>query len=151
MSTSAERPPQPADLVIDASVAVKWFLPEIHSDEAQRLLDVRFRRHVPMQLYPEVANVVWKRVHLSRELTADEGREILRHLIMMPLEVHPTTPLLESAFDIAVTAGRTVYDSLYVALAAALGCKLVTADQKLHRALQKGTFAAHVLWVVDLN
>jgi predicted nucleic acid-binding protein len=143
--------PQPAttDLVIDAGVAVKWFLPEIHSDRAQRLLDVRFRRHVPTQLYPEVANVVWKRVHLSREITADEGREILRNLVVMPLEIHPTAPLLESAFVIAVTTGRTVYDSLYVALAAALSCRLVTADQTLCNALQSSPFAAHVLWVVD--
>jgi len=52
---------------------------------------------------------------------------------------------LESDFNIAVATGRTVYDSIYLALATALGCKLVTADQRLYKALQGGPFAADVL------
>jgi predicted nucleic acid-binding protein len=49
----------------------------------------------------------------------------------MSLETHALTPLLEPAYDIALSSGRTVYDSVYLALAVAVGCKLVTADQKL--------------------
>jgi hypothetical protein len=46
------------------------------------------------------------------------------------IEVHPVTPLVEPAFDIALATGRTVCDSIYLALAVALGCRLVTADLK---------------------
>ena len=46
-------------------------------------------------------------------------------------EVHPITTLIEPAFEIALATGRTVYDSIYLALATALDCKLVTADKKL--------------------
>jgi predicted nucleic acid-binding protein len=137
------------DLVVDASVAVKWFVPEIHATEAQRLLDARLRRHIPALLYTEVSQTIWKKVYQRGEIAADDGREILRGLLITPLEVHPTTPLLESAFNIAVATGRTVYDSIYLALATTLGCKLVTADQKLYNALQGGPFAADVLWVAD--
>jgi predicted nucleic acid-binding protein len=66
-----------------------------------------------------------------------------------PLEVHAVMPLVEPAFDIAVGTGRTVYDSIYLALAVALGCKLVTADQKLYNALRASVFAADVTWVAD--
>jgi predicted nucleic acid-binding protein len=47
--------------------------------------------------------------------------------------------LLEEAFSIALTFDRTVYDSLYVALAVRLKADLVTADERLANAL-----AAHL-------
>jgi predicted nucleic acid-binding protein len=135
--------------VIDASVAVKWFVPENHSLEARRLLDAGIRRHVPVLLYSEVGQTVWKKVHQRGEIAAADGREILRDLLVTPLEIHTVTPLLEPAFDIAVATGRTVYDSIYLALAVSLDCKLVTADQKLYNALQVGPFADDVVWVAD--
>ena len=54
----------------------------------------------------------------------------------------PTTSshdLLEEAFSIAATFDRTVYDSLYVALAVRLKADMVTADERLANAL-----AAHL-------
>jgi predicted nucleic acid-binding protein len=58
-------------------------------------------------------------------------------------------PLLEPAFDIALATGRTVYDSIYLALATALDFKLVTADQKLYNAIQNSSFASSIHWVAD--
>ena len=54
----------------------------------------------------------------------------------------PTTSsrdLLEETFSIAATFDRTVYDSLYVALAVRLKADMVTADERLANAL-----AAHL-------
>jgi predicted nucleic acid-binding protein len=47
----------------------------------------------------------------------------------------PSTWILQSAFEIAQTHGRTVYDCLYVALAEAVDADCVTADEKLASAL----------------
>jgi predicted nucleic acid-binding protein len=137
------------DVVVDASVAVKWFVPENHSNEAIRLLDTGFRRHIPVLLHTEVGQTIWKKVHQRKEFEAAEGRSIVRGLMLTPLELHAVTPLIEAAFDIALATGRTVYDSIYVALAVALGCKFVTADQKLYNALHISPFADDVLWVAD--
>jgi predicted nucleic acid-binding protein len=138
-----------SDVVVDASVAVKWFVPENYSDDATRLLDVRFRRHVPVLLHSEVGQTIWKKVNHRKEIYAAEGRSIVRGLMITPLELHAVTPLLEPAFDIALATGRTVYDSIYVALAVALGCKFVTADRKLYNALRGGPFTDDVVWVAD--
>jgi predicted nucleic acid-binding protein len=137
------------DVVVDASVAVKWFVPENHSAEAIRLLDVAFRRHIPVLLYSEVGQTIWKKVHQRKEIGTAEGRSIVSGLLITPFELHSVTPLLEPAFDIALATGRTVYDSIYVALAVALGCKLVTADQKLYYALRGGPFTNDIGWVAD--
>jgi predicted nucleic acid-binding protein len=137
------------EVVVDASVAVKWFVPENHSAEALRFLNARFRRHIPVLLHTEFSQTIWKKIYQRKEIEAADGRSILRGLMVTALEVHAVTPLLEPAFDIALATGRTIYDSIYLALATALGCKLVTADQKLYNALRNGPFAADVLWVAD--
>ena len=146
---TAHGSPASVDLVVDASVAVKWFVPEIYSAEALRLLDAGVRRHIPVLLHTEVGQTIWKKVYQRKEIVPADGRSILRGLMVTPLDVHAVTPLVEPAFDIALTTGRTVYDSIYVALAVALGCKFVTADQKLYNALQASAFAADVAWVAD--
>ena len=44
----------------------------------------------------------------------------------------PSLPLLRRAFELRATV--TVYDAIYVALAEALDCNLVTLDSRLARA-----------------
>jgi len=146
---TAHGSPASVDLVVDASIAVKWFVPEVYSAEALRLLGAGFRRHIPVLLHTEVGQTIWKKVYQRKEIAPADGRSILRGLMVTPLQVHAVTPLVEPAFDIALTTGRTVYDSIYVALAVALDCKFVTADQKLYIALQASAFAADVAWVAD--
>jgi predicted nucleic acid-binding protein len=137
------------DVVVDASVAVKWFVPEKHSTEAIRLLDAGFRRHIPILLHTEFGQTIWKKVYRQKEIEEADGRSILRGLMTTALEVHPVTPLVEPAFDIALATGRTVYDSIYLALAVALRCKLMTADEKLYNALQASPFVDDVLWIAS--
>jgi predicted nucleic acid-binding protein len=72
------------DVVIDASVAVKWFVPENHSAEAGRLLGERLWPHIPVQLYSEVTQTIWKKIYQRTEIAAEDGREILRDLMVIP-------------------------------------------------------------------
>jgi predicted nucleic acid-binding protein len=137
------------NVVIDASVAVKWFVPEDHSTDALRFLDPTFRPHAPALLPNEFAQTLWKKVYLRHEVDVIDGREILRRFVATPIEVHVVDPLLQAAFDIALATGRMVYDSVYLALANSLGCRLVTADRKLFNALQGGPFAGDVRWIAD--
>jgi len=142
--------PGPIDLVIDASVGVKWFVPETHSGEADMLLGDGFRRHVPVLFFTEVAQTLWKKIRLRRELSDENGREICRRLLLMPLEVHPTDFVLEMAFGIALDTGRTVYDSIYLATARAMNCELVTADLRLYNAAQGTSLATSLIWIADV-
>ena len=58
--------PLSVDVVVDASVAVKWFVPEIYS-AALRLLDARVRRHIPVLLHAEASQTIWKKVYQRKE------------------------------------------------------------------------------------
>jgi len=48
--------------VVDASVAVKWMLPEPLAREAVRLQSPKHQLHAPSILDIEPANVLWKKV-----------------------------------------------------------------------------------------
>jgi predicted nucleic acid-binding protein len=142
----------PTDFVVDAGVAIKWYVPELHDAEAKRVLDPAFTLHVPELFYPEFGIVVWKKACVRKppEITVDEGRDILDLLLGVSLSVHPTAPLLRFAYEIAVTLPRpTAYDCFYLALANALRCRLVTADQAFHNALKGSSHGPRLLWVAD--
>ena len=47
----------------------------------------------------------------------------------------PSLDIVPQALDLAITHGRTAYDSLYVALAMQSKSSLITADERLANAL----------------
>lgn len=132
--------------VIDASVAVKWYFPEIHSEMAARWLDERFVLLVPDLLYAEFGNVLWKRVNRS-EIDLAAAGEILQALALVPFQVWTCQSLMWEALEIAGRSGRSVYDCVYLSLAVKTGAPLVTADQKLLLALAATEWKNHVVWI----
>jgi predicted nucleic acid-binding protein len=147
--TTPEKPVRPAitDIVVDASVVVKWFVPESDSEAAARFLSPLFRFHAPELLIAEVGQTLWKKAQKQRELDTDEAARIVAALATLPIELYSLSSLHEAAFEIASTTGRTVYDSFYLALGRVLGYTFVTADQKLFHALQETDLAKSVHWV----
>ncbi len=135
--------------VVDASVAIKWFLPENHSEAALRLLTQPHTLHAPDLIFSEFGNVLWKRVRRN-EISKKEADAILEGLQTLNLQVQPSQALIPLALEIACGENRTVYDSLYLAAAIALQSPLITADARFFRALIKGPFSAHLLWVEDI-
>jgi predicted nucleic acid-binding protein len=135
--------------VVDASVAVKWFIPEIHSEVAKRLLIEGNELVAPELLLPEVGNILWKKYRIG-ELEAVEAREILADLRRLPLHLVRMAPYIENALALAVQHGRTVYDCIYLALAIHRGGRFVTADRKLINALQDTKVAANIVRIDDI-
>lgn len=132
--------------VVDASVVAKWFVPERLSDDAVRLLDDKHELASPDLMWAEVGNVLWKKCRAG-QLTGPEAARIIRALDDFPVTVFPSRLVLEGALEIALGTGHSVYDSVYLALAVALDCRLVTADERFANARAGGPLARHVLWV----
>ena len=137
-------------VVVDCAVAIKWFVPEELSAEAEGLLDGTRDLLAPDLLFAELGNVLWKKVS-RQELTTAEARAVLSGISRVPLAVTPSRDLTEAALEIALAHGRTVYDAIYVALAVARDCALVTADERLVRALGGGPLARHVKSLAELQ
>lgn len=129
--------------VVDASVAVKWFVPEGHSLEAAALLDPAHSLHAPDLLFAEVGNTLWKKTR-RRELRPAEAKLILRGLASVPFEITPTRDLMDGAFDLAIHVGCTAYDATYLALAIHHDCRLVTADHRLREIIGRRALTRHI-------
>jgi predicted nucleic acid-binding protein len=121
--------------VVDASVVVKWFVPEIHSEAAQRLLTLPHEYFAPDLLFAEAANTIWKKIRRG-ELKVEEGQRLVADIGRIAVESVSCRALAEDAHTLANATGRTVYDALYVALAVRLNTRLITADDRLEAALR---------------
>ena len=136
--------------VVDASVAVKWLLPEVHSNEAAFLLSDEVTLSAPDLLYAEIGNVLWKRV-INGDIADDQAREALRRLIQVEISIAPADLLVADALEIACKYRRSVYDALYMALAIQQDSVLVTADKRLHNAMRDTLLAKRLAWVADVS
>jgi predicted nucleic acid-binding protein len=127
--------------VLDASVAAKWFLPSDGEDLKSEALTIlegysagRLRLVVPDLFWPEIGNILWKASRTGRMLksSATQAIKVLRE---QSIPTYPSFPLLQDAFTISANFDRTVYDSIYIALAVELNITLLTADERLANAL----------------
>ena len=117
-------------IVLDASVLLKWFLEEEDREKAL----VHWKRHiegdetiaVPDLLFYEIANTLLLRTALS----ADEIQRSLDEVRSCDLHVAAFSEI-PGVPQLARRHSLTAYDASYVALAQALRCRFVTADEKL--------------------
>lgn len=125
-------------MVVDASVACKWILPEDGSPHARQVLtavaDGTWDALAPDILLAEIANVIWKKRYLQHELTADEAAVALAMAYATAPRLAPCHALVDQASHLAAALETAVYDCLYLALALAhQPAVLVTADRNFVR------------------
>ena len=136
------------DRVVDASVAVKWFVPESHTAVAKDIMLQPGSTHVPDLFRVEVVSVLCRKIQVE-ELSADEGREAVTTFMQLRFQFHPMADLLVPAFEIALESRQYVYDCVYLILAAQLNIRMVTADRRFYKAIQKTEFRNHIDWIED--
>jgi len=117
-------------LVVDASVAIKWVIPEAGSEQAITLLDHDLV--VPALLFSECANILWRKLR-HRLLTDEEASLAAQTLEQAELAVVWTRNYLARAVAIATELDHPAYDAVYLAVAEALGLRMATADDRLIR------------------
>lgn len=127
--------------VIDASVAAKWFLPSNQEPLVRQALGL-LNRHasgnvqflIPDLFWAELGNILWKACRQGR-YSKDLAETAIASLKQQNLPTVSSVALLDLAFKIATAFDRTVYDSLYVALAVESKAQLITSDERLVNAL----------------
>jgi predicted nucleic acid-binding protein len=119
-------------IVIDASVAIKFFIEEEESDKADLVLTEIINKPddfvVPELFFFELANT------LNRIITddTDPRLKLLGELSNMGLIRIPFSPVLASDIRKFQTLGLSGYDSAYLAVASLVGGIWLTADKKAH-------------------
>ncbi len=135
--------------IVDASVAVKWYVPEIYSEAAKRLQNPDYQLQVPKFFLLEFGNVVCKKLR-RRDITLELSELMITDVQKVSLHWHPDEPLFPKAFQIANETYRSLYDCLYLSLALAIDGQMVTADLKFYDSLKTGPYANRLLWVEEI-
>jgi predicted nucleic acid-binding protein len=136
-------------LVIDASIAVKWVVEEVGTQQALALRK-QARLIAPELLVAECANILWKKVQRD-ELTRQEALLAARLLQASEVELQPMRAVLEAATRIAIELDHPAYDCLYLALAVKNECRFVTADERFLRKLRQTRFRQFLNRIIALN
>lgn len=140
-------------LVLDASVAAKWYLVagEDHVEEAADLLAAfsagRLDLVAPDSIFSEVASAITVAT-LGRQprITQQLGRLAVERFLNLDLRTVPSKELVPAAFDLVHLHGCALYDAIYLALAHWSGISFITADRKLH---QRIGHLSSVVWLGD--
>lgn len=121
-------------VVIDASVALDWFLTEPGSCPAWEIIDVLddFAPVVPSIWRLEVTNVLSMQVQ-RRGMPIEAARTALAEVLALPLAVveEASAPAI---MQLSVDRGLTSYDAAYLEVAMRGGWLLATVDRQLRRA-----------------
>jgi predicted nucleic acid-binding protein len=135
--------------VVDASLVVKWFVPEVHSAAARKWLDAPHDYIAPDLLFPEAGSTIWKKARRG-ELSQEDAQSLVSDLAVVGVEVVSMRALVSDAHALAIRTGITVYDAMHLTLAVRLETQLITGDDRLARKLAEHTLLApHVRSVED--
>ena len=116
--------------VLDASVAVKWYVVEQDRERAREwLVSSETQFTAPDLLFPEVANVLWRKVRLG-SIDRWQMKAAIADLAEQVGSGVPSATLLPDAIDLAARIGHSIYDCVYLALARRDGTRLLTADER---------------------
>lgn len=126
-------------IVVDASVAAKWLLPEAGAAEALALLASAERLFAPALIRIEVGGAILRR-YRAGTFPEDQIRLLLNAWNDLlgdgSLGLIPNDELIDAAHDLAIQARHDLADCLYLAAGRQLAAEVVTADRKL---FERGT------------
>lgn len=125
--------------VVDASVVIKWFVPEEDQPAAYGLLQDENSLSAPDLLVAEMASIVWKKT-VRKELASDQAHLIISGFPNSGIQLLPSLSLRERALEIALLLEHSAYDCFYIAAAERLDTPLVTADKRLLAAVRTTAF-----------
>ena len=132
-------------LIVDTSVALKFYLPEEGHEEAVGLLEAAeagaAELLAPGTILPEGFNAIAQQRRRGL-LDEEDATGAWEKLLGAPVYVYAVEDLIKRAAEIANETGAIVYDALFLALAEDADTVMVTADGKLLRALKSTRYAS---------
>lgn len=131
-------------LVVDASVACKWFVHEEGSAEALRLAESGESLIAADLVIAEACSVAWKK-RRTGQMTSEQVDLLTSQLAGVFDLLVSGVGLAARALAIAEALGHPVYDCFYLALAEQANARLVTADTRFLNRLQGTAWQARAV------
>lgn len=124
----------PQRIIIDSSVAIKWYLPDESDDRALKIKSAFARRAilivVPLLFFYEINNILRTTIK-SLRITREASVRAYQDLLELNFTSYSSKELFKMALEKALILDITSYDASYVCLAEHLQIPFFTADEKL--------------------
>jgi len=117
-------------LVVDASVAAKWVLPEPGSADAAGLRGQDADLIAPSLVVAEIGNALWKSA-MRGDVAERDVVHILRVAAAHYSRLVPDETIAAEAMKLAIALKHPIYDCFYLALAERERVPLISADKRL--------------------
>jgi predicted nucleic acid-binding protein len=137
-----------SDIIVDASVAVKWFVAEQDARIADEIANSGHRLFAPQILVTEVANALIRKAMIGLMSTADAQR-YWRSLPNYLDDLIAVDDMIEPALLNACELRHPIYDLIYLEAARRLDGQLITADRRFIIKLANTDLARHVTLLSD--
>jgi predicted nucleic acid-binding protein len=146
-------------MVVDASVATKWYLTDESDADLALALLVRFGRgdvqlaaprHIRSEV-PSAITVATRMVPRGQQQprrTVEQGAQAIADFLSLALPTVDDDLLVIAAYDVSQEFGCSFYDGLYLALAQRLGVRFILADDRFHRLIRH---LPGVVWLGDYS
>ena len=123
-------------VIVDASVAVKWVLPEPDSALATALRQPGDALIAPSLVIAEIGNALWKSA-LRGDISKANATSALEIAVSHYARIEPLDQLAARATELAIALRHPIYDCFYLALAERERAPIVSADAKLLAAAKR--------------
>lgn len=128
-------------LIIDSSVAIKWYLPDEHDEIALKIKadfgEGAILIAVPALFFYEISNIL-RTASKSLRINREDSVRAYQDLLELNFMVYSSKELFKAALSTALEQDMTSYDASYVVLAQYLQIPFYTADDKLRRRAKSG-------------
>lgn len=152
-------------MVVDASVAAKWFLKDEEEPEVDvadnllaALLADELELHAPETLRYEMCGLLTRACRQPvgstglKRLAKTDALAYVRDFFALPLQFHRADSEREAeAVELGVDHGKSYYDMTYVRLARELDCQCCFSDQKAIGGVSPEFPRAHVVTLSELR
>lgn len=123
--------------MLDASVCLKWFLPELGEQDVDVALDLQSQMRrgeialvQPTVWYGEIASVLARKAPLL-------AQQLTTRLMNIEATIESDEACMLLAVDLSVQLHHHLFDTIYHAVALEHGIDLVTADEHYYRKARK--------------
>ena len=116
--------------VVDASVALKWFIAETNTRRALALLTADQRTIAPTLIIAELCNAAW-RLWRRGEMARAQVSVVAARAPSLFTALISEIDLARRASEISLDLEHPAYDCFYLALSERENATLVTADRRL--------------------
>jgi predicted nucleic acid-binding protein len=137
-------------LVIDASVALRWYVEAPGTPEALALLERDEPLVAPDLLVPEVISAAWKLTR-TNQITLEHGKRIAAAIATSFDRLVESAQLSSQAYALAAMLDCSVDGCFYLALAELEKCVLVTADERLLEKVSHSAFRGGVIALSEIG